>query len=103
MFSVYTRVALYVCGKHACLLYFKVKCSSRSIKALNTGACAKKHFRAIIIPGPHPSRISWCKAWSLPGNTNLRGKLSTVDLLTKIACFVKKKIMLAISKVDELK
>jgi hypothetical protein len=25
-----------------------------------------------------------------PGNTNLRGGLSTVDLLIKVACFVKK-------------
>ncbi len=32
------------------------------------------------------------------GNTNRRGRLSTVDLLTKVACFVKKQIMLAISK-----
>ncbi len=24
----------------------------------------------------------------IPGNTNLRGELSTVDLLVKVACFV---------------
>jgi len=27
------------------------------------------------------------------GNTNLRGRLSTVDLLIKVACFVKKKVI----------
>jgi hypothetical protein len=31
-------------------------------------------------------------------NTNGRGRLSTVDLLIKVACFVKKEIMLALSK-----
>ncbi len=36
------------------------------------------------------SRISCQKSRVNPGNTNLRGKLSTVDLLIKVACFVTK-------------
>ncbi len=34
----------------------------------------------------------------LPGNTNCRGGVSTVDLLIKVACFVKKYIVFVISK-----
>ncbi len=37
-----------------------------------------------------------------PGNTNLRGMLSTVDLPIQIACLIKKKIMLSISKAKDL-
>jgi hypothetical protein len=33
-----------------------------------------------------------------PWNSNRRKRLSTVDLLIKAACFVKKKIMVTISK-----
>ena len=29
-------------------------------------------------------------SWVKPGNSHCRGKLSTVDLLTKVACFGKK-------------
>ncbi len=36
------------------------------------------------------------------GNTNWRGRLSTVDLLFKVTCFVKKQIMLAISKAQHV-
>ncbi len=36
-----------------------------------------------------------------PGNTNRRGRVGTVDLLIKVACFVKK-IMLAVSKATDL-
>jgi hypothetical protein len=36
------------------------------------------------------------------GNTNRSGRLSTVDLLINVACFVKNKIMLAISKAADL-
>jgi hypothetical protein len=50
MFNV---LSLY-CGKHTTLLYFKVKDSSKSFIALNTGACAKKRLGAIIIPCPPP-------------------------------------------------
>jgi hypothetical protein len=32
-------------------------------------------------------------SWVKPGNSHWRGKLSTVDLLSKVACFGKKKIM----------
>ncbi len=32
----------------------------------------------------------WPSANVKPGNTNCRGRLSTVDLLIKVACFVKK-------------
>ncbi len=60
MFSVYTRVALYVCGKHTNLLYFKVIDSSQSFIALNISVCTIKCFRAIIkclsLPH-HPSLI----------------------------------------------
>ncbi len=36
------------------------------------------------------------------GNTNWRGRFSKVDLLTRVACFVKKWIMFSISKVADL-
>jgi hypothetical protein len=36
------------------------------------------------------------------GNANFMGRLSTVDLLIKVVCFVKKKGMLSISKVADL-
>jgi len=36
------------------------------------------------------------------GNTNWRGRLSTVDLLISVACFVKKQIMLSITKAAHL-
>jgi hypothetical protein len=50
-----------------------------------------------------PSSPIWIKACTLPGNTNSRGRLNTVDLLTRVACFVKKKIIFSISKGAELK
>ncbi len=60
MFSVYTRMVLYECGKHTCLSDFKVKDSSQSLIALNTSVCTIKCFRAIIkclsLPH-HPSLI----------------------------------------------
>ncbi len=33
-----------------------------------------------------------------PGNTSLRGRLTTVSLLILVTCFVKKEIMFALSK-----
>jgi hypothetical protein len=33
-----------------------------------------------------------------PGNTNGKGMLSTVDLLIKVTCFIRKQIMFEISK-----
>jgi hypothetical protein len=38
----------------------------------------------------------------LAGNPNWRGRLSTVGLLIKLACFVKKEIMFAFSKEADL-
>jgi hypothetical protein len=34
----------------------------------------------------------------LPGNTKTRGRLSTIDLLIRVACFARKEIMFSISK-----
>ncbi len=36
------------------------------------------------------------------GNSNRRGRLSTVDLLIKVACFVKQQVMSALSKAADL-
>jgi hypothetical protein len=36
------------------------------------------------------------------GNTNLRGRLSTVDLLIKVASFVKKQIIFTFSKIADV-
>ncbi len=36
------------------------------------------------------------------GNTNWKGELSTVDLLNKVACFVRKQIMFSTSKAADL-
>ncbi len=41
----------------------------------------------------------WNELIERAGNTNIRGRLSTVDLLIKVACFVKKQwVMSALSK-----
>ncbi len=37
-------------------------------------------------------------SWADPGNPYSRGKLSTIDLLIKVACFVKRFIILSIQK-----
>ncbi len=59
------NVLILYCGKHTTFLYFKVKDSSQSFIALNTGACTIKRFRAIIkclsLPH-HPNLIFGCKA-----------------------------------------
>ncbi len=44
--------------------------------------------------------LSWMEV--VAGNTNWKGRLSTVDLLTKVACFVEKVIMFALEKGAEL-
>jgi hypothetical protein len=56
-------------------------------------------FPELNILGNNPSPSHKCPI-SLPwlGNTNWRGRLSTVDLLISIAHFVRKKIMFSISK-----
>ncbi len=43
-----------------------------------------------------------CAYYVTVGNTNWTGTLSTINLLTKVACFVKNWIVIAISKAADL-
>jgi hypothetical protein len=50
------------------------------------------------LKGKYETRVEVTDSDKQPGKTNRRGRLSTIDLLIKVACVVKKQIMFTISK-----
>jgi len=77
------------CHFHTRLIFEGKGGSYSSVVILTCGTLLQE--KAPSLPWKYWTRVK-------AGNTNGRGRLSTVDLLIKVACFVKKEIMLALSK-----
>ncbi len=48
-------------------------------------------------PGWNSSE-TFIREWNEAGNSGWKGRISTIDLLTNLACYVKKEIMIPLSK-----